>query len=101
MTPVQELLADPRRWCKGWPARDTKGGGCKVDSSDAIAWSLLGALRLYYGDGRLKVYRRINQWMDQKGIVNSSGNTIPIGIWANEPNRTHAEIMGLCAELDI
>lgn len=101
MSLVTELLSDPKRCCRGWPARDQQGNGCKIDSSKAVAWSLLGAIMLYYGDGKLKVYRRIHRWLEQHGFVGPSGYAIPICFWTDAPERTHSELMAMCRELGI
>lgn len=99
--PVTELLSDPKRWCKGWPARDSQGGGCKLESSKAVAWSLLGAMRLYYGDKFHSVRRRIDRWVEQHGYINAGGYVVPLGIWASAPDRTHGEVIQMCRELGI
>jgi hypothetical protein len=48
---ILTILADPHRWCRGAAARDAAGNRCSATSSEAMAWSLDGAIDRVVGAG--------------------------------------------------
>lgn len=81
---VWKLLEDPERWCQGDNAVDAKGYPVPPSSDRATRWCLRGAVR--------KVYP--NDWQSVVRLT-------PCIHWNDAPERTHAEVIALCKELDI
>lgn len=43
---ARDILADPRRWTRRWPARDINGHEVSALSDSAVCWDSLGALQV-------------------------------------------------------
>ena len=92
---VQELLCDPRRWCRGCAAFDSKGKACDPLSDEAIQWSLDGAIircyeNTYYEKNSDDIYKRVANHPSVMSFVS----------WWNDRS-TYEEIVSLIKELDI
>jgi hypothetical protein len=89
---VYELLATPDKWTKGHLATDDMGDSVGEYSPSACRWCLIGAVFKCYGNfaERDPIVAAINR---KTGPFPSQ--------WNDAPERTHAEVLALCKELDI
>ena len=97
---VQELLATPDKWTQGAAARDPKGEPVHPFSPDAICWCFGAALRKCYpfAPERNRLRSPILQKLGFDPLERSEG-VVPA--WNDAPERTHAEVLALCKELDL
>jgi hypothetical protein len=84
MLSVQELLSDPKRHCKGWEAKDSRGNDIDYDSPEAVSWCLVGAVWRCYGiEDNAEVFARLNKALE--GLDCASYN--------DAPKTTHADVL--------
>lgn len=88
---VFELLATPDKWIQGTGYADTHGNCTTIN--EAACWCLYVAIAICY-----------KNWEDQY-IANSKVRGRigweSIVAWNDAPERTHAEVLALCKELDV
>lgn len=86
---VYELLADPASWTKGEFARNANGYPVLSRSNEACCWCLAGAVNVCYENN-----------LEIRDMLKTRLGTY-ISIWNDAPERTHADVINLCRELDI
>lgn len=80
---VYELLARPEAWVQGTGGRSNSEG-------KTVAWCLLMAMYHCYGGYICKEVDLVRRRVDNNVVS-----------WNDAPERTHAEVVALCKELDI
>lgn len=88
---MQELLAKRSNWTQGREARTVDDKPCRVNSSKAYKFCLLGALIKCYG----------SNFMDIPAYNLLSRKTGGISSWNDNPDRTFGDVRRLIEELDI
>jgi predicted Fe-S protein YdhL (DUF1289 family) len=85
---VLRLAADYIRygWCQGAHARDAQGRVCNRYESEAVAWSLVGAVQRAAIERRSEVGALYSALQEQAGEHN-------LHAWNDARNRTQAEVL--------
>ncbi len=85
MKPSQYIA---KGWCQGRSALDSEGKFVFAESTSAIQWCLIGALRVAYNESREQSYKVIKKLEVKLGYPGLS-------IWNDDPKRTKAEVIAL------
>lgn len=90
---VHELLADPAAWTKKAMARDKDGHSTFVHGTDAVAWSMDGAVRKLYPNGEG------DRVLERLRVALGLDNTAAVFIW--QDRATHAQVIEVTRRLDV
>lgn len=86
-----ELLAKPEKWTTGVYAKDAAGRECCYNSTAAVCWCLVGAVRNVYGEGT---------YACQAALAKIGAKVGQIPLW-NDHEATHQDVVDLLVKLDI
>jgi hypothetical protein len=91
LTLAQDLIRDPRKWTKGYFARNERGTMVEANSQNATCWCAVGAVLKvsnyspYLGLSNNKVIRLLSQ----------ASNDVIVPHFNDNPDVTHGDIMAM------
>lgn len=98
---VRELLSDPKRWTQNAFAKNSEGRslGRFFAEEEACSWCLVGAVKHVYPTYEWgEIYERLAKILGKQAFTLRS---YVLGVWNDDPARTHQEVLDLVTEAGI
>jgi hypothetical protein len=97
---VKTLLADPKRWCKGYYAVDSNGKISTPLNPEAVCWCLSGAVKKIYTslDSLNAIHRKLRDSVEKLYPLRFAGNIIAFN---DAQETTYKDIMKVLKDANV